>query len=202
MTGSGKTEIYLQAVAETLQRGRQAIVLVPEIALTPQTVRRFCPASRARSGWSIRGCRPASATTPGAAPAPGLLPVIVGPRSALFTPLPDLGLIVVDECHDESYYQSELPPTYHAAQAAQAYARFAGAVCLLGSATPDIVTSYQASQGGWRRLQLPARILAHRQAVEKQAQRLGIQPAGPALRRREQPAWSCPPSRWSTCARS
>ena len=177
VTGSGKTEIYLQAVAETLQQGRQAIVLVPEIALTPQTVRRFVSRFPGQVGLVHSRLTPGERYDTWRRARAGLLPVIVGPRSALFTPLPNLGLIVVDECHDESYYQSELPPTYHAAQAAQAYARFAGAVCLLGSATPDIVTSYQASQGGWRRLKLPARVLAHRQAVEKQAQRLGIQPA-------------------------
>ena len=98
---------------------------------------------------------------------------MVGPRSALFTPLPRLGLIVLDECHDSSYYQSD-PPFYHAQDAAVAYARLAGAVCLLGSATPGIIQTYQAVQGNWRYLRLPERILAHRSAVQAQVEKLGL----------------------------
>lgn len=177
VTGSGKTEIYLHAVAECLRQGRQAIVLVPEIALTPQAVRRFVARfpgqvglvhSRLSDGERYDTWRRARL---------GQLPVIVGPRSALFTPLSNLGLIVVDEAHDESYYQSETPPYYHAARVAVNYARQAGAVCLLGTATPDVVTLYQAEREGWQRLSLPVRVLAHRQAVEQQARRLGIIPA-------------------------
>jgi primosomal protein N' (replication factor Y) len=174
VTGSGKTEIYLHAVAETLRLGRQAIVLVPEIALTPQTVRRFMARfpglvglvhSRLSEGERYDTWRRARA---------GLLPVIVGPRSALFAPLDRLGLIVIDECHDESYYQSEQPPVYHTVRVARAYARRAGAVCLLGSATPDVITSYQAEAGRWERLSLPLRVLAHRETVARQAAALGI----------------------------
>jgi primosomal protein N' (replication factor Y) len=87
----------------------------------------------------------------------GLLKVVIGARSALFVPLPDIGLIVADECHDSSYYQSE-PPFYHAVVAAQMYARIAGAVCLLGSATPSIVQRYQAEIGESIRLELPKRV--------------------------------------------
>ena len=168
VTGSGKTEIYLRAVNEVILRGQQAIVLVPEIALTPQTVRRFLARfpgqvglvhSRLSSGERYDTWRRARQ---------GELAVIVGPRSALFTPLPDLGLIVVDECHDDTYYQGEIPPYYHARQAAVDYARLTGAMCILGSATPDVSSHYQASRGEWRYLQLPNRILAHRQAVEQQ----------------------------------
>ena len=72
--------------------------------------------------------------------------MIVGPRSALFTPLDNLGLMVVDEFHDDTYYQSETQPSYHAREAAVRYARLTGAVCLLGSATPDIVSRYRAEQ--------------------------------------------------------
>ena len=87
----------------------------------------------------------------------GLLKVVIGPRSALFSPLPDIGLIVADECHDGSYYQSE-PPFYHAVEAAKVYARLCGAVCILGSATPGIVQRYQAEVGESVRLELPRRI--------------------------------------------
>jgi len=173
VTGSGKTEIYLKAVEATLRLGRQAIVLVPEISLTPQTVRRFLARfpgqvglvhSRLSAGERYDTWRRARL---------GALGVVVGPRSALFTPLPNLGLIVVDECHDDSYYQDD-PPTYHAREAAIAYARLAGAVCLLGSATPDITSAYQAAQGSWRYLRLPARILAHKEAVQIQAEKMGL----------------------------
>jgi primosomal protein N' (replication factor Y) len=171
VTGSGKTEIYLHAVQEVLQKGKQAIILVPEISLTPQTVRRFMARfpgivglvhSRLSEGERYDTWRRARA---------GELQVIVGPRSALFAPLQRVGLIVMDECHDQSYYQSE-PPFYHAVQAATAYARLASAVCILGSATPDITTTYQATNGSWHYLRLPARILAHRQAVQAQVERL------------------------------
>jgi primosomal protein N' (replication factor Y) len=172
VTGSGKTEIYLRAVAEVLRRGRGAIILVPEIALTPQTVRRFVARfpgqvglvhSRLSVGERYDTWRRARA---------GQLNVVIGPRSALFTPLPHLGLIVVDEAHDDSYFQNEPPPAYHAREAAVAYARLAGAVCLCGSATPDVVTTYRADQGAWMRLRLPARILAHRDVLQAQQERI------------------------------
>jgi primosomal protein N' (replication factor Y) len=90
--------------------------------------------------------------------------VIVGPRSALFAPLPDVGLLVVDEFHDESYYQDEMEPRYHAVRAAVAYAGLANAVVVLGSATPEVAWLFRARQEGWPVLELPLRILAHRQA--------------------------------------
>jgi primosomal protein N' (replication factor Y) len=157
VTGSGKTEIYLRAAAEAIQRGKQAIILVPEISLTPQTVRRFLARfpgqvglvhSRLSEGERYDTWRRARL---------GLLKVVIGPRSALFSPLPNIGLIVADECHDGSYYQSE-PPFYHAVEAAKVYARLCGAVCILGSATPSIVQRHQAEVGGIKRLELPRRI--------------------------------------------
>ena len=157
VTGSGKTELYLRAAAEAIRRGRQAIVLVPEIALTPQTVRRFLARfpgqvglihSRLSEGERYDTWRRARA---------GLLKVIIGPRSALFAPLPHPGLIVLDECHDGSYYQSE-PPFYQATSTAQAYARLAGALCLMGSATPSVVQRWEAGTGTSLYLVLPQRI--------------------------------------------
>lgn len=157
VTGSGKTELYLRAAEETARRGRQAIILVPEIALTPQTVRRFLARfpgqvglvhSKLSEGERYDTWRRARA---------GQLKIVIGARSALFAPLPNLGLIVADECHDASYYQSE-PPFYHAVSAAQTYARLAGALCLLGSATPGIEQRYQAEAGRYVRLELPRRI--------------------------------------------
>jgi primosomal protein N' (replication factor Y) len=168
VTGSGKTELYIRASAEAIRRGRGAIILVPEIALTPQTVHRFLARfpgqvgilhSRLSDGERYDTWRRARL---------GLLKVVIGPRSALFAPISNAGLIVVDECHDGSYYQSE-PPFYNAATAAEEYARLCGAVCILGSATPTIVQRYQASpppdispiegRDGMRVLELPHRII-------------------------------------------
>jgi len=158
VTGSGKTEIYLRATEEVIKRGRQAIILVPEIALTPQTVRRFLRRfpgqvglvhSKLSEGERYDTWRRARA---------GLLKVIIGARSALFAPLPNIGLIVADECHDSSYYQSD-PPFYHAVSAARKYARLCGAVCILGSATPTIGQRYQADAKQMQKLELPRRIV-------------------------------------------
>ncbi|MDR3573030.1 MAG: primosomal protein N' [Anaerolineaceae bacterium] len=174
VTGSGKTEIYLRAVAETLRQGRQAIVLVPEIALTPQTVRRFVARfpgqvglvhSELSAGERYDTWRKARA---------GLLPVIVGPRSALFMPLPKLGLVVIDECHDDSFYQSEGAPFYHSVQVAISYTRQTGSLLLMGSATPGLNLFYRAQREKWNVLHLPDRILAHRQSVQSQMEKLGL----------------------------
>ena len=158
VTGSGKTEIYLRGAAEALRLGRQALILVPEIALTPQTVRRFLARfpgqvgllhSRLSDGERYDTWRRARA---------GQVKVLIGPRSALFAPLPQVGFVAVDECHDGSYYQAE-PPFYHAVAAARAYARLSGAVCVLGSATPPVALRHAAAaQGGLRLLELPRRI--------------------------------------------
>jgi primosomal protein N' (replication factor Y) len=173
VTGSGKTEIYLCAVEETLRFGKQAIVLAPEIALTPQTVRRFMARFPGQVGLVHSRLSVGERYDTWRRARLGQLPVIVGPRSALFTPLPSPGLIVVDECHDDSYYQSEAP-YYHARQAAVSYARLAGALCLLGSATPDLTSRYCAETGEFRYISLPGRILAHRQAVQAQVERLRL----------------------------
>ena len=158
VTGSGKTEIYIRAAGEALRHGRQAIILVPEIALTPQTVRRFLARfpgqvgllhSRLAEGERYDTWRRARL---------GLIKVLIGPRSALFAPLPQVGFIAIDECHDGSYFQAE-PPFYNAVSAAQSYARLCGAVCVLGSATPPIVLRAQAEAGkAVHLLELPRRI--------------------------------------------
>lgn len=174
VTGSGKTEIYLRAVEKTLALGRQAIILVPEISLTPQTVRRFVKRFPGQVGLVHSKLSPGERFDTWRRARAGKLPIIVGPRSALFTPLPNLGLIVVDECHDESYYQSEIQPYYHAVTTAIAYARQTGGVALLGSATPDISLLYQFQRKKWHVLQLPVRILAHRDTVRTQMDQLGL----------------------------
>jgi primosomal protein N' (replication factor Y) (superfamily II helicase) len=172
VTGSGKTEIYLHAVAEVLRQGRQAILLVPEIAMTPQTIRRVLARFPGQVGIMHSDLSEGERYDTWQRARQGKINIMVGPRSALFTPFTNLGLIVIDECHDDSYYQSEYQPAYDARQAAITYAQLCGAVCLLGSATPGIESRYLAAQGQWCYLTLPARILAHRQAIEQQMKNL------------------------------
>ena len=147
VTGSGKTEIYLQAIAQMLPQGRQAIVLVPEIALTPQMIERF----KSRFGEEVAVLH--SRLSDGErydqwrAIRAGRVSIVVGARSAIFAPFDNLGLIVVDEEHETSYKQQE-SPRYHARTVAGQRARQAGALLLLGSATPSLETYWAAGQGG------------------------------------------------------
>ncbi len=167
VTGSGKTEIYLQAVEQTLRQGRQAIVLVPEISLTAQTIRRF--AARFPQGLGVIH----SALSDGERYdtwrriRAGRIQLVVGPRSALFAPLPDIGLIVLDEAHESTYKQSDAMPTYHARDVAEQIATRHGSVLILGTATPDIGTYMRAQEtGGIQLLTLPRRVLYHRRQIE------------------------------------
>ncbi len=174
VTGSGKTEIYIRAVKATLEAHRQAIVLTPEIALTPQTVRRFLARFPGQIGLIHSQLSEGERYDTWRRARRGELAVVIGPRSALFTPMPDLGLIVVDESHDESYKETLNSPRYHVRTASIAYAELAGAQCILGSATPDVVSTYQANQGAMIPLSLPNRIFGHTQRLERQAKRLGL----------------------------
>ncbi|MBI5964879.1 MAG: primosomal protein N' [Chloroflexi bacterium] len=158
ITGSGKTEIYLRAAEETIKRGKQVIVLIPEIALTPQTVRRFLARFPGQVGLVHSKLSEGERYDTWRRARMGKLKIIIGARSALFAPLPDIGLIVVDECHDGSYYQSE-PPFYHAVTAAQEYARLCGAVCVMGSATPTIEQRFKAEKKQAIKLDLPRRVV-------------------------------------------
>jgi primosomal protein N' (replication factor Y) len=161
VTGSGKTEIYLRAVAKALAQGKQAIILVPEISLTPQTVHRF----GARFGQRVAVFH--SALTEGQRYdvwrqiRAGLKDIVIGPRSALFAPLPRLGLIVLDEEHDASYKQEAPPPRYHARDAAVELARLTGATVILGSATPSLAAYVRARRGEWKLLEMPRRVMGH-----------------------------------------
>jgi primosomal protein N' (replication factor Y) len=164
VTGSGKTEIYLRAAQECIRQGKQAIILVPEIALTPQSVRRFLERFPGQVGLVHSRLSDGERYDTWRRSRLGQLKIIIGPRSALFTPLPNIGLIVADECHDNSYYQSETP-FYNAVTTAQEYGRICGSVCILGSATPSITQRYLASsQPGiatrscFQLLELPKRI--------------------------------------------
>lgn len=143
ITGSGKTEVYLRAAEEVIKHGKQVIILVPEIALTPQTVRRFLSRFPGQVGLVHSKLSEGERYDTWRRARSGKLNVIIGARSALFSPLPNIGLIVVDECHDSSYYQAD-PPFYNASAVAQDYARLCGAACVLGSATPTVEQRYKA----------------------------------------------------------
>jgi primosomal protein N' (replication factor Y) (superfamily II helicase) len=168
VTGSGKTEVYLRAVAETLGRGRNAIVLVPEIALTPQMVTRF----RARFGDQVAVLH--SSLSLGERYDEwdrlrrGEARVCVGPRSAIFAPLTQLGLIVVDEEHDQSYKQDG-DPRYDARHVAERRAELAGAVLLAGSATPRPETRVRLE-----RIEMPERVDRQRLPMVEIAAMAGV----------------------------
>jgi len=157
VTGSGKTEIYLQALAEAVRLGKRGIVLVPEIALTPQTIERF--ASRFPNKVAVLHSKLSLGEQfdEWQRIRSGEVDVVIGPRSAVFAPQPDLGLIVIDEEHEWAYKQNDTP-RYHARAAAIKLAELTGAVVILGSATPDVETFYHAQRGDYHLLQLPERV--------------------------------------------
>lgn len=157
ITGSGKTEVYMQLIEEVVGRGRQAIVLIPEIALTYQTLLRFYKRfgervsvmnSTLSAGEKYDQCERAKK---------GEIDVIIGPRSALFTPFPNIGLIVIDEEHEASY-KSEGTPKYHARETAIEVARLHNASVVLGSATPSLEAYYRASEGEYKLFVLQERL--------------------------------------------
>ena len=159
VTGSGKTELYMRAVEETLLCGRQAIILVPEISLTPLAVQRFLSRFPGQVGLIHSKLTPGERYDTWRRARAGVLPVIIGPRSALFAPLKNIGLIVVDECHDDSYFQDDFPPVYSALRAAQKMMRLNQASLIMGSATPDVTQLYNARQGNWDYMVLKNRIV-------------------------------------------
>jgi primosomal protein N' (replication factor Y) len=158
VTGSGKTLVYIELLREVVERRkRTAIVLVPEIALTPQTVGRF----KAVFGDSVAvlhsGLSDGERYDEWRALRSGAKRIVVGARSAVFAPLPDLGAVIVDEEHEGSYKQSE-SPRYHAREVAVVRAQMEGAVCVLGSATPSLESWHNAAAGKYTLLELPDRI--------------------------------------------
>ncbi len=157
ITGSGKTEVYLSLIEGMIKRKKQCIVLIPEITLTYQTLLRFYKRfgdrvsvmnSTLSAGEKYDQCQRARN---------GDLDVIIGPRSALFVPFPDLGLIVMDEEHEGSY-KSEAMPKYHARETAQYLAKMKGASLVLGSATPSLEAYYRAKEGRYRLFTLSSRL--------------------------------------------
>ncbi|MBP5151765.1 MAG: primosomal protein N' [Lachnospiraceae bacterium] len=157
ITGSGKTEVYMRIIADVLAKGKQAIVLIPEIALTYQTLMRFY------RRFGNRVCIMNSTLSKGEKydlyeqALQGNVDIVIGPRSALFTPMPDLGVIIIDEEH-ESSYKSETVPKYHARETAVELARLYGAFVVLGSATPSVDAYYRAETGEYRLFKLSRRL--------------------------------------------
>jgi primosomal protein N' (replication factor Y) len=157
VTASGKTELYLRAIAHVLQQGRSAICLIPEIALTPQTIDRF----RARFGeqvavWHSR-LTAAQRSRAWTRMVSGECRIVVGARSAVFAPVLRPGLIILDE-EQEGAYKQEDAPRYHAREVAKARARLSGAAVLLGSATPSVESFYEAGRPGGTLISLPERV--------------------------------------------
>jgi primosomal protein N' (replication factor Y) len=157
VTGSGKTEVYIQAIEQVVAAGRQAIVLVPEISLTPQTVERF---RRRFDGVAVLHSHLSDADRHWhwQQIADGLIQVVVGARSAIFAPVPRLGLIVLDEEHETSFKQ-ETSPRYHARDVAIARAKIEGVPLVLGSATPSLESWHRAQTGQYRLVEMPARVM-------------------------------------------
>lgn len=156
VTGSGKTEIYMQLIEHVIMEGKQAIVLVPEISLTPQIMERFISRfgkrvsvthSRLSLGERLDQWRKAR---------DGEISIIIGPRSALFMPFSNLGVIVMDECHESSYI-SDVTPKYHTREVARKLSDLTGALLVMGSATPDIDSYHRAVTGEFLLLQLKER---------------------------------------------
>ncbi len=163
VTGSGKTEIYLRAVNEALERQKQAIILIPEIALTPQTTQRFMSRFPGRVAVIHSKLSVGERYDTWRRARDGNVDIVIGPRSALWSPLPNLGLIILDEEHDDAYKQAPPieGPYYHARDVAIEYAQRLKAVCILGSATPDLVTYERAKRGRYHYLEMPTRIYGH-----------------------------------------
>ena len=156
VTGSGKTEVYMEMIARVIRDGKQAIVLIPEIALTYQTVMRFY--KRFGNRISILNSRMSNGERYDQMmrAKEGGIDVMIGPRSALFTPFPNLGLIVIDEEHEPTY-KSEQIPRFHARETAIARAQLEHASVVLGSATPSLEAFYRAEQGEYEMLTLRER---------------------------------------------
>ena len=167
VTGSGKTQVYLEAIKETLASGKTAVVLVPEISLTPQLIYRFknffgdtigVMHSKLSEGERFDVYHRIKSKE---------VKIIVGARSAIFAPLEDIGIIIVDEEHDQSYKQAEKNPKYNARDCALVRGRMNNSVVVLGSATPSLESFYNAKLGKYTVLELPHRAMKTKQpAIE------------------------------------
>jgi primosomal protein N' (replication factor Y) len=158
VTGSGKTEIYLRALAQVIAAGKRGICLIPEIALTQQTVERFASRFPGRVAVLHSGLSSGEQFDEWQWIMEGNCDVVIGPRSALFAPLTNLGLIIIDEEHEWTYKQEDKSPRYHARDVAIKLAQLSDAVVILGSATPDIGSFHRAQQGEYHLVELKERI--------------------------------------------
>jgi primosomal protein N' (replication factor Y) (superfamily II helicase) len=169
VTGSGKTEVYFEAIAETIRRGKQSLILMPEIALTGQFLDRFARRFGVRPLEWHSELSPRTRQRNWAAISSGEAPVVVGARSALFMPYADLGLIVVDEEHDQAYKQED-GAHYHARDMAVVRAHIAKIPIVLASATPSVETEVNARKGRYQRILLPSRFggqhMPHIEAID------------------------------------
>ena len=156
VTGSGKTEVYMELIAHVLAQGKQAIVLIPEIALTYQNVERFCARFGTRVTVVNSRMTPSERADQMERARRGEVSIMIGPRSALFAPFPDLGLIVIDEEHETSY-KSEVTPRYHARETAVRRAGLEHAHVVMGSATPSVDASYACETGAYALFRMDAR---------------------------------------------
>jgi primosomal protein N' (replication factor Y) len=169
VTGSGKTEVYFEAIAETIRRGKQTLILMPEIALTGQFLDRFSQRFGVRPIEWHSELTPRTRARNWAAISSGQAPVVVGARSALFMPYADLGLIVVDEEHDQAYKQDD-GAHYHARDMAVVRAHIAKIPIVLASATPSVESEVNARKGRYQRVALPSRFggqhMPHIEAID------------------------------------
>jgi primosomal protein N' (replication factor Y) len=158
VTGSGKTEVYLQAIEACIAAGKRAIFLVPEIALTPQTLQRIASRFPGKVGVLHSGLTIGQRYDQWWRVKNGDFPIVLGSRGAIFAPIKKPGLIVIDEEHEWTYKQGDQAPRYHARAVAERISEETGAVLVLGSATPDIASYRSAQAGRYRLLQLPQRV--------------------------------------------
>ncbi|GAC1374987.1 MAG: primosomal protein N' [Ktedonobacteraceae bacterium] len=166
VTGSGKTEVYLQALAAMIEQGKQGIVLVPEIALTTQAVLRVAGRFPERVAIIHSELSMGERYDEWRRIRAGEVDVVIGSRSALFAPVPNLGIIIIDEEHEPAYKQSERRPTYHARETALVLGEILHIPVVMGSATPSLSSFYLAQQGSYRLVELPGRINAALPPVE------------------------------------
>ncbi|MBP7056331.1 MAG: primosomal protein N' [Candidatus Omnitrophica bacterium] len=157
ITASGKTEVYLQAIDIVIKKGRQAIMLVPEISLTPQTIERFVSRFGSRVAVIHSRLTAARRFLEWKRIRDGEVDIVVGARSAIFSPVRDLGLVIIDEEHETSYKQDDVP-RYHAREVAQERTRLKSCPLILGSATPSLESYYKAKAGEYRLIRLTKRI--------------------------------------------
>lgn len=157
VTGSGKTEIFLQLIDEAINRGKQAIVLVPEISLTPQTVQRFIERFGTKVSVTHSKLSDGERFDQWKKAREGEISVMIGPRSAIFTPFENLGVIIIDEEHENSY-KSETTPKYDTKEVAEKLGALTGALTVLASATPSVDSYYKATNGRYDLIKLVKRV--------------------------------------------